>query len=291
MNPIAAHLAAGHVDHITRAGRLHVALAPIGQTTGHDADGAAVYQWLAEITLVEHHRSVDRRYARFVAARAHSRVHPAHHSGWVEQSLGDVAAPVRWTEAEDIGVGNRASTQTCAEDVTVDADDAGHGAAVGVESARRVVRLHLHAQAPVVIPGDDSGIVVEHAQQPVDLLGDIEGGLHDVRLEQRINRRILAGLRILVVDQCCERLVLAVLRPGLRQTLQFHIRGGLGRQALFLSQGSHPKVAILRLDGLHLSEVECQQARFADVFQLGVGYLEVDDRRFLELDRGAVRKR
>ena len=60
MDAIASDPASDHVDDIARTRCLAVALAPVGETARHDADGPAVYQWLADVALVEDHSSVDR---------------------------------------------------------------------------------------------------------------------------------------------------------------------------------------------------------------------------------------
>ena len=41
----------------------------------------------------------------------------------------------------------------------------------------------LHAYAPLVIPCDDTRIVVEHRKEPIDFLLHVVRWLHDVRLE------------------------------------------------------------------------------------------------------------
>ena len=51
----------------------------------------------------------------------------------MEEVVGERALPVGWAEAEHIGVGDGARTQAGAENVPVDAHDAGHGAAVRVQ--------------------------------------------------------------------------------------------------------------------------------------------------------------
>ena len=108
---------------------------------------------------------------------------PPEHSGRVEQACWEFTGVVWRAKAEHIGVGNGAGTKPSSEDVAVDADYPGYRSTKRVQRAWGVVRLGLHAQAPIVVPCDDSGVVMEHAQKPIDLLLDIEGRSHDVGFE------------------------------------------------------------------------------------------------------------
>ena len=125
--------------------------------------------------------------------------------------------------------------------------------------------LRLHAKAPVVIPSDDPGVVVEDAEKPVDLLLDVERRAHDVGLEQRVDLLGPPGLVVLVIDECSENLVRAVLRPGLRQALQFCVRRCVGGKTQPLPDRSDLWAPVVRLDRVHLVEVEREQPGLADL--------------------------
>src|ERR1019366_8301636 len=120
------------------------------------------------------------------------------------------------------------------------ADDAaktGVGAAVGFNGRRVVVRLDLEADVEVVVELDDAGIVLKDADAPVvgpKPLADFLRGAEDSLLQ-----KIVVALAV-AVDDALERLVRAVFRPRLRDSLQLCV----GRVAL--------EAAEVGLDRLHL---------------------------------------
>ena len=79
----------------------------------------------------------------------------------MEEVVGEIALPIWWAEAKDIRVCNRAGSKARAENVTVDTNNASHRTAVWVKCGRGIVCLGFHADAPIIIPSDDSGVVVE----------------------------------------------------------------------------------------------------------------------------------
>ena len=60
--------------------------------------------------------------------------------------------------------------------------------------------LGFHANAPRVVPRDDTGIVVKDREKPINILLHVVSGFHDVSFEQRINDGVLTGLVVDVVD-------------------------------------------------------------------------------------------
>ena len=125
--------------------------------------------------------------------------------------------------------------------------------------------LRFHAKAPVVIPSDDPGVVVENAEKPVDLLLDVECRAHDMGLEQRVDLLGPACLVVLVIDESSENLVRAVLRPGLRQALQFCVRRCVGGKAKSPPSRSDLRAPVVRLDRMHLVEVKREQSGLANL--------------------------
>ena len=148
--------------------------------------------------------------------------------------------------------------------------------------------LCLHAKAPVVIPCYDARVVVENAQKPIDLFLDIKRRAHDVGLEQGIYGRGLAGLVVLVINPSCEYLVRAVLRPSLCEALELGVSGGGCGKAQTIPRLPNPRISIVGLDGVHLVQVQRQQAGLADLLQILVTDLEVDYGGFCEDGRWPV---
>ena len=154
--------------------------------------------------------------------------------GWSRPG-GSCAGPPGRAEAVAPDVGEQVGAEAGAERVAVDADDAGDGAAVGVERRRAVVGLHLVDEVVAAGGGDDAGVVVEDRDQPALPLARLDGGVDgrggaaDVLLEEGAD--LLGRLaRFTVGDGGVEDLVLAVLRPGLGQALQLDV-GRVGAEA------------------------------------------------------------
>ena len=60
--------------------------------------------------------------------------------------------------------------------------------------------FRFHAHAPLIVPSNDAGVVVEHREKPVDLVLHVMRWLHDVRFEEGIDDRVFARLFINVMD-------------------------------------------------------------------------------------------
>ena len=84
--------------------------------------------------------------------------------GWVEKTVRERFLVVWGSEAEDVRVGDRPSSQPCSHNVPVDTHDSGYGPPIGIQCAGRVVRLCLYAEAPVIVPCDYSGVIVEDTE-------------------------------------------------------------------------------------------------------------------------------
>ena len=180
----------------------------------------------------------------------------------MQRALGHVLGiHVGRADEERVRVGDRLGAHADAQDVADHAADACSGAAVGIDGGGMVVRLDLEGQIPTAVDIglelDDAGVVVEDADAPV--------------LVQFVRRRRDRGLQQVVddlavhLDQAAERLVLAVLAPGLGDGLEL-ARGGLATL-----------LGVVRLDGLHLDQVEAQHAVGRDPLQLRVVGLEQRD--------------
>ncbi len=59
MNTVATDFSSNHVNDIAWAWGFVVTLSAVGKVARHDADGATVNQWFAEVALIEYHGSID----------------------------------------------------------------------------------------------------------------------------------------------------------------------------------------------------------------------------------------
>ena len=136
MNAVVTNPATDHVDDVACDGGFHVRRASVSKGPRHDAHGPAVHQGFPNIAVIKDDRSVHRRNPGFVSTDAYPCVNPSQHPRGVEQVVGQVSFPIGRTKAKHIGVRNGSGTQTRTENVTIDADNAGHRPAVGVQRGR-----------------------------------------------------------------------------------------------------------------------------------------------------------
>ncbi len=175
-----------------------------------DADRTAEDQGVGQVAAVDDQGAVDGWDAHPVAVVAHPRDDPAEHPLRVQHARGQVAGrEVRGRDAEDVGVADRLGPQPGPHRVADHAPEARVGAAVGVDRRGVVVRLDLEADVVLVVEPDHPGVVGEDAHQPVEV--QVARGLEDRLLEQVVDDLALE------LDPAAERLVRAVLAPGLRR--------------------------------------------------------------------------
>ena len=101
---------------------------------------------------------------------------------------------IRRGKAQHVSVEEETTALASPEGVAVDAHDAGHSAAIGVEGRGGIVRFDLHDQVPLVVELDHAGVVIEHRDQPVDLPADLLGRPHNISLEQTVHHRLMTLL-------------------------------------------------------------------------------------------------
>ncbi len=224
---------------------------PPSDPGGQHAARAAEHQGLAEVALVEEERPGNDGDAGLVAAVHDAAMHALQHAPRVEQArrARRRRSRVRGAEAEHIRVEDRPRPDAGAQDVAVDPDDARDGAAVGIEGRRGVVRLHLEADQRATVEGDHPGVVVEHRAQEPAPAGHLLRGGADVGSEERVDHLLVPSSAI--ADGGVEDLVLAVLRPGLGDHLQLHVRGG-GGEPMRRSVRSNLFPGVITLDREHL---------------------------------------
>ena len=184
---------------------------------GQDADGAAEDQRVGQVARVDGQGAVDRGDAHAVAVVAHAGDDALRAPAWVEHArreagrAGRSGGATQKTSVLQIGLAPRpvprASRITPPRPV--------FDAAVGVDGRGVVVRLDLEADVVLVVEPDHAGVVGEDAHQPVEVQGLGRG--EDRLLEQVVDRPALE------LDPPLERLVRAVLAPGLGQGLELAV--------------------------------------------------------------------
>ena len=260
VNAITTRAASQHHDHVTLARRT------TDERARHQAHHAAVHQRIAHVAWIEPHRPVQGWNAHAVAVVAHTLHHLSKDASGLQATLGHLH--VGRCHAEHVDGGDGLRGKAGAHHVSNASTDAGGRTTIGLDRARVVVRLHLDAHGMRFIEGDHARVVHEHAQAPVDgarlrrihqlMRGGGHGVLQQVVHHQRVavarmprgqararkqrwraRRKALFG----VAHAALQRLVNAVLAPGLRDGLQLD----LARLAAL--------AAVLRLHGTHLVQV------------------------------------
>ena len=177
----------------------------------------------------------------------------------------------RRTEAVAPDVDQEVGSLAGAERVAVDADDAGHRAAVGIERRRAVVGLDLVDQVDLVVEVDHAGVVAEDRDQPVHLVGDFAGALLNEGLVAGDDLLLFAVFEIFVVDLRAENLMFAVFAPGLSEHFELDV-GRIVPEAVFLTILRLTEIALNRL---HLLQRQRENSLAADLQKLIVGNLQI----------------
>ena len=85
-------------------------------------------------------------------------------------------------EAKHIGIKDRFSAKTSAEDVAIDTEDASQGTAIRLKSRGTIVCLYLKANSIVIIKGHHTGIVFKDREQVRSCLFELaDSGLDAVK--------------------------------------------------------------------------------------------------------------
>ena len=272
VDAVLADAAAAHHDGVARQDFLALGRAPPDQP-GNAADGSAVDQRLAEISVVETLEAAHPRDAALVAAVDHALVHAVADAARVHQALRQIAVVKRRAEAVAPRVANHLAAHARAHRVAIHADDAGDRAAVRIQRGGTVVGFDLVRNIVALVEADDARVVAKDRNQPVDVVPNFFRRVLDIRLEQRVDP-LLAAVLVHVADAPRENLVLAVLRPGLGDALDLDV-GRLFRQA---ERGARlPDVRSRKVvaDRAHLLEAERQNSIAADFHQVRVRTAEV----------------
>ena len=101
---------------------------------------------------------------------------------------------------------------------------------------------------------------MKHGEQPIHFLLHVMGWLHDVCFEQRINDGVFTRFVVNVMDFGSEDFVFAMFAPSLSKAFLFHVRRRIGRDVHGLTLGPNGIVSVVSLNGMHLIEVQSQEA-------------------------------
>ena len=187
---------------------------PVGRLAlGSAADAAAEDQRVGRELVVVEHGAGDRREADLVAVVGDAGDDALADAPRVQRAVGQrLGGEIGGAEAQHVGDGDR--SMTGAEHVADDTTDPGVGAPERLDGGRMVVRLRLQRQRLALGERHDPGVADERR---ADVLGaDSLGGVAELA-QQRRDVGAVDG------DRRPERLVGAVLAPGLGQRLQLDI--------------------------------------------------------------------
>ena len=254
---VLSYPSAAHDNGVPGPGPLLPGLSPV-YFHGHDATCAAEYQGFSQVAFIKEYASVDSRDAALVSSVFHPFTYALEYPLGVQQSLGKRLVVVRRAEAEDIGVEYKLGTKTSAEGVPVDSHNAGKGSAVGVKGRGAVVGLYLEGNIQLVVESYHPGIVLKNGKTPVILsqfFPDDTCGPADICIEQAVD--FLPAPRCFICDACIEYLVLAMLRPGLGQGLEFAVSVTCPKACL-LSVFYYFFFLEMGLEAFHLVQVQYQ---------------------------------
>ena len=233
VDAVTAGSAAGHDDEIAR---LH---GGVGMASRHDAHGPAEHERVADVTRMEGDRAGDRGNAHPVAVVADARRHAGEQPPRVNHAWWDVSGRrVRSRHAEHVEVGDRLGAEPRAEHVADHATEPCRRAAVGLDRRGMVVRLHLDADVVIAVEPHHSRVVLEDAHAPVaraERLTDRPRG-GEYRLFQEV---VVAGHPggAAVIDGAGERLVAAVLAPGLGDRFEFDLERAAAERLEMVADG------------------------------------------------------
>ena len=217
----------------------------------------AEHQRVAHVAGVVQHGAVHGGQAQLVAVVADPGHDPVADAPRVQHPGGEVClVEILRPETQHIGAGDGPGRDP--QDVAHHTAHAGVGPAEGLQGRGVVVGLHLDSEVQLVVEGDDAGVVDEHRTQPVGLQfgGRPAQGVQQAVMVGHLEAAVGAG--VLKGDPRLEGLVHAVLRPGLRQGLEFGVGG------IAAARGE------VGLDGSHLGHVQRQHPLPAQLGQLPV---------------------
>ena len=156
MDAVASGASAGHDDPIAGPRLL------VDSITRNQPDAPAENQRIAQVTFIKVDRPVDRGNAHPIAVVTDAADHSLEHSPGVEHVFGQPGrVEIGRGEAENVGGGDRFSSQAATHDITDTTADAGGRSPIGLNGRGMVVGLDLEGNAVFVVEGDHPGVIDE----------------------------------------------------------------------------------------------------------------------------------
>src|SRR3972149_7206063 len=118
---------------------------------GHDSSCSAIDQGFSQIAVVKDQSSVEGGDPALVSTMLDPFSYPFVDALRMKQARGKGFVIKGGGEAEEVDVEDQLGALSRAKRVAVDPNDAGQGSAVGVQSARRIVGLHLKYEIIAII--------------------------------------------------------------------------------------------------------------------------------------------
>src|SRR5262249_43142982 len=150
VNPVFPNPATDHADPVAFPNDLLLA-GPARDRARQEAAGTTVDQGLAEIALVEDQRAIDGRDATLVAPVLDPAAHAVQDATGMKQPFRQLLRVIKRGHAEHVSVENGLGPQAAAQDVAIDAHDAGQRATVRIERRRTVMGLDLDAERVLIV--------------------------------------------------------------------------------------------------------------------------------------------
>ena len=206
----------------------------------------------------------------------------------MKQSFGNLfILRIRITETENIGIENRPRRLSRSHNIAIDADDTGDGAAVRIESRRRVVSLDLKTNQMIFIKFDNPRIIGKNRTQKRLFRRQQIGRFFDIFFKKRVNFFGFSVFRI--KDIRVENLVFAVFAPRLGNHFEFNV-SRLRRQTVLLPPFPNIAAAVIAAHRFHLVKRKRQKPFGRKLLQTVVRKrIDFNHRRFGRTDRHFVR--
>ena len=166
MNPVLADPPARH-DHQVTGSDFFCVRGPAVDSGRHDSGCAAVYERLAQVSLVKDDAAVDGRDAAFVAAMFDAFPHALINPSRMQDAGRQLLFVERRGKAKHICVKNQFGSQACAEGIAVDADNAGERPSVRIERRGRIMRFDLKDEIVMIIELDDSRVINKNGEAEI----------------------------------------------------------------------------------------------------------------------------
>ena len=132
-------------------------------------------------------------------------------------------------------------TESTAHDVANASADARGRATVRFDRRWVIMRFRLEGDPVLLVERDHTRVVRKHREAPVSVkgFGDMNDGVFQEILESRFNSTGFSEIVTPVDERALERLVYAMLRPGLRERLELQIGRVATEMGEVIAYGAH----------------------------------------------------